>query len=135
MQKYLCIALILLISTPIVLYAKTGPKANPYLQGTVLAVQKQNVSSPGTMPGTTPSDAPLRSSYYAYNISVRVRCATYTARYDTPLNYLPSAFSPHHAIDLRLTKHVMYFNVPGEQEIRMPIVQRKNDGAGCSQSQ
>lgn len=135
MQKYLCIALFLLISTPIALYAKSESQANTYIQGTVLAVQKRNVSSPRTMAATTPTDAPLQSSYYAYNISVRVRCATYTGRYDTPLNYLPSAFSPHHAIDLRLTKHVMYFNVPGEQEIRMPIVQRKNDGAGCSQSQ
>lgn len=133
MQKYLCVALFLLISAPIALYAKSGPQANTYIQGTVLAVQKQNVSSPGTLEGATPSNAPLQSSYYAYNISVRVRCATYTGRYDTRLNYLPSAFSPHHPVDLRLTKHVMYFNVPGEREIRMPIVQHKNDGAGCSQ--
>lgn len=133
MQKYLCAALFLLISVPIALYAKSGPQANTYVQGTILAVQKQNVSSPGTMAGTAPSDAPLRSSYYAYNISIRVRCTTYTGRYDTPLNYLPAALSPHHPVDLRLSRHVMYFHAPGKQDIKMPIVQHKDDDAGCSQ--
>jgi hypothetical protein len=133
MQKHLCIAIFVIVMTAGALYAKAkSPQSNAFVQGTVLSVQKEDVQSPQAMGGTNPTDAPLQSTYYAYNVSIHVGCATYVGRYETPFNYFPSAFSPNHSIAVRLTKHVMYFDVPGENEMKMAIVQRKIGQAACS---
>jgi len=100
------------------------------VEGTVVAVQKQRVESPANQFGSgNPADAPLASRYYAYEVSIRVDCKMYVGRYTTPFNYLPSAFTADQPIQLRLTKHVMYFELPDGSDLRMGIVRRK---AGCS---
>lgn len=133
MQKQLCVAIFLIVMTAGALYAKDkSPQSTAFVQGTVLSVDKEDVQSPEYMGGTNPSDAPLQSTYYAYNVSIHVGCATYVGRYETPFEYFPSAFSPNHPVDVRLTKHVMYFNVPGENDMKIPIVHHSNDASGCS---
>lgn len=133
MQKHLYVAIFVIVMTAAALYAKDKSlQSNAFVQGTVLSVDKEDVQSPEAMGGTNPSDAPLQSSYYAYNVSIHVGCATYVGRYETPFDYFPSAFSPNHPVDVRLTKHVMYFNVPGQNDMKMPIVHHTNDAAGCS---
>jgi len=101
-------------------------KANPFVQGTVIEVQKQKVYFPDyRIGGSNPSDAPLTSRYYAYRVSVRVDCKTYVGGYETVLNYLPSEFTPDEPIQVRLTKHVMYFDLPYDPDLKMGIVRRK----------
>lgn len=132
MQKYFWTAIFVFMIVASALYAKDkSPQSSAFVQGTVLSVQKEDVQSPQYMGGTNPSDAPLQSSYYAYNVSIHVGCETYVGRYETPFDYFPSALSPNHSVDVRLTKHVMYFNVPGENDMKMPIVHYTNDAAGC----
>jgi len=96
-----------------------------YVQGTVVEVQKHKTQSPEyTEGGSNPSDAPLASRYYTYEVAVRVGCKTYVGRYETPFGYLPSVFARAQRIELRLTKHVMYFDLPYSAGIRMRIVHR-----------
>jgi hypothetical protein len=133
MQKHLCIAIFVCLIAASSFCAKAkSPQSNAVVQGTILSVQKENVQSPEVQGGTNPTDAPLQSSFYAYNMSIRVGCNTYVGRYETPFEYFPSAFVPNHSVNVRLTHHVMYFNVPGEHEMKMAIVRRKLGQAACS---
>jgi hypothetical protein len=128
---YLVIAVFVIV--PALNGSPTRTNKNEYLQGTVVQVQKQKVFSPDyTIGGNNPSDAPLTSRYYAYEVSVRVDCKTYVGRYETPLNYLPSEFTPDQPIKVRLTKHVMYFDLPNDPDMRMGVVRRTSD---CAQNQ
>lgn len=66
------------------------------VQGQVLGVEKHRVQSPDyTIGGSNPSDAPLTSRVYEYEVSIRVDCMTYVGTYQTPFNYLPAAFAPN----------------------------------------
>ena len=96
------------------------------MEGTVVQVQQHRVYSHDPMiGGSNPSDAPLTSRYYTYEVSVRVECETYVGRYQTPFNYLPSVFTLNQPVQVRLTKHVMYFDLPNDPDLRMGIVRRK----------
>jgi hypothetical protein len=129
-RRNLCIAA--LFSIVPALYGAESGRSSPYVQGVVVHVQKQKVYSPGsTIGGSNPSDAPLTSRYFAYEVSVRIDCKTYIGRYETPFNYLPSAFTPDQPIQVRLTKHVMYFDLPNDPDMRMGIVRRKTE---CGQN-
>lgn len=113
MRLHLFGALLLsVVAAPLLNASTNGEQPNEYQQGTVLSVEKQVVRSPdlGIYSGT---DIPLQSVHYAYDVSLRVGCVTYQGRYETPLDYLPSAFSPGKSIQVRLTKHAMNFDVPG----------------------
>ena len=101
-------------------------KAKEQVQGQIVEVQKRRVQSPQyTVGGSNPSDAPLVSRYYEFQVAIRVGCMTYIGSYDTPFNYAP--FTADQRIAFRLTKHVMYFNVPDTAGIRMHIVHRQNE--------
>lgn len=128
MKENLYIGITLLVVAPVLSASPTSAKSNPYVQGTVVAVQKQKVYSPDyPMGGNNPTDAPLTSRYYAFEVSVRIDCRTYVGRYETPFNYLPSVFTPDQLIQLRLTKHVMYFDLPYYPDLRMGIIHRSSD--------
>jgi hypothetical protein len=128
MHKKLCFCIAALLILVPALYAATQSRSDSYVQGTVVMVKKQKIYSPdATLGGSNPSDAPLTSRYYAYEVSVRVDCKTYIGRYETPFNYLPSAFTPDQPIPVRLTKHVMYFDLPNDPDMRMGIVRRKSE--------
>ena len=124
MKRGLCVVASLSLMVVPALNAKPG-SSKQLAQGTVVQVQKRRVESPEYQFGSSnPSDAPLSSRYYAYEVSIRVDCKTYVGRYNTPFNYLPSAFTTDRPIQLRLTKHVMYFELPDGWDVRMGIVQR-----------
>ncbi len=128
MNKNVCVCIVALMILVPALYAAKQSRSDSYVQGTVVQVKKQKIYSPDTtIGGSNPSDAPLTSRYYAYEVSVRVDCKTYVGRYETPFNYLPSAFTPDQPIQVRLTKHVMYFDLPNDPDMRMGIVRRKSD--------
>jgi hypothetical protein len=104
------------------LFSLPTSKAAQLAQAQVLGVQKHEVASPQYSGGGTPSDAPLESEYYAFDVSVRVKCATYVARYETPFDYFPLAFAPGETTPVRVTKHILYFHVPDHEEMKMAIV-------------
>jgi hypothetical protein len=106
--------LVFIIAAPLLHASTNEEQSKQHQQGTVLSVERQEVRSPeGYYSGT---DVPLQSEYYAYNVSVRVGCVTYHGRYETPFDYLPSAFGPGKPIQVRMTKYAMHFDVPGDNE-------------------
>jgi len=132
MKRNLCICIVVFVVVVPALYAAEPGHSSPYVQGTVVHVQQHKVYSPDSMiGGSNPSDAPLTSRYYAYEVSVRVDCTTYVGRYETPFNYIPSEFTSNQTIQVRLTKHVMYFDLPNDPDMRMGIVRRRSD---CGQN-
>ena len=131
MKRNLVIYIAVFVIIVPALYA--AEQVNPaYVQGTVVRVQQHKVYSPDVMMGgSNPSDAPLTSRSYAYEVSVRVDCNTYVGRYETPFNYLPSAFTTDQPIHVHLTKHAMYFDLPNDPDMKMGIVRRTSE---CGQS-
>lgn len=118
MKRGLLVALLLSAAAVPSLSASTnGERPKDYQQGTVLSVERQEVRSPDPdLYFYSGTDMPLQSVHYAYNVSVQVGCVTYHGRYETLLDYLPSAFSPGKAIQVHLAKHAMHFDVPGDSE-------------------
>jgi hypothetical protein len=109
-------------------------KSSPLIDGKVVNVVKYEEPSPGDAL-TTPTDAPLISRSYAYDISVKVDCDTYTGRYETAFQYLPRVFRANEPVEVRVTKHVLYLDIPNGPEVRTPIVRRtQTGGEGCRTS-
>jgi hypothetical protein len=129
MKKNLCTCIAAFIFIVPGLHAAEN---GPFVEGTVVRAQQHRVYSNDPMiGGSNPSDAPLTSRYYVYEVSVRINCTTYVGRYETPFNYLPSEFASNQTIQVRLTKHVMYFDLPNNPDLRMGIVHRKSE---CGQN-
>jgi hypothetical protein len=124
--------LLLLLGNLLPLNASTTPSsAKTYEKGTILRVEKHD-TTPSTA-GQNPSDAPLADPQtYAYDVSVRVNCGTYVGRYESWYDYVPSVLSPQEIVRLRLTRHVMYVNVPNENEVEMSIVSRHVERGPCT---
>lgn len=121
------LSVLVLVVTMSALSAKAKEvQSKGFQQGTVVSVERQEVVSPNQC-CYSGSDAPLQTQYYAFDVSVRVGCGTYVGRYESYIDYLPSAFSANKEIPVRLTKHVMYFDVPGD--MKMGIVRRSIDHA------
>jgi hypothetical protein len=101
-------------------------------QATVLSVRKHQSGTP--VVGDNPSDAPLRSEIYSYDIFVRVKCAVLSGHYESAYDYLPSAFAVDHRLPVRVEKHDMLFDVPGYGELKVPIIKRKQEhNASCNE--
>jgi hypothetical protein len=113
---------------------RSSDKKEQYLPGTVVTVQKHEAKS--NYIGDNPSDAPLQSTVFAYDIALRVSCGTYIGRYQSAFNYLPAVFTPNRPVEIRFQKHVMYVEVPGEPEYKIGIVdQPRGARASCNNSQ
>jgi hypothetical protein len=122
-MKRTLMALGLVLSTLLVhLHADTKRESKDrYQTATVVTVDKH--VSESNYAGGSPSDAPLQAEDYSYDIGIRLNCNIYIGRYESATDYLPSAFSPNHAVDVRLQKHVMYVSLPeGDREVKMGIV-------------
>src|SRR4029077_20146146 len=118
---------LVLVVTMAALSAKAKEvQSKEFKQGKVVSVERQEVTSPNQC-CYSGSDAPLQTQYYSFDVSVRVGCGTYVGRYDSYIDYLPSAFSPNKTVSVRLTKHVLYFDVPGDSDMKMGIVRRHID--------
>jgi hypothetical protein len=118
---------VILVALPM-FYVSPSRNVKEYVQGTVVQVESHQAESPAyTVGGSNPSDAPLSSRYYVYEVSIRVGCETYVGRYATSFHYLPSEFAPAQRLEFRLTKHVMYFEVPYTAGLRMGIIRRHRE--------
>ena len=93
----------------------------PYQLATVVSLA--NHETPSVYVGN-PTDAPVQSEIYSYDIGIELNCTVYTVRYETGLDYLPSVFSPNQKVEVSLEKHVMNVNLPGAREVRLSIGRR-----------
>jgi hypothetical protein len=107
---------------------RTRP-AKAYQWGTILNVDKKEVTNPDTC-CSSPTDAPLQNQYFAYDVSVKVNCGTYVGHYESPYDYLPSSLAPNQKVEVRPGKHNLYFDLPGDRELKMAIVRRKVERSG-----
>jgi len=132
-MKETVVVVILLFGNLSLLDASTKQSpARTYLDGTVLRVEKHD-TSPSTG-GQNPSDAPLADpETYAYDVSVRVNCGTYVGRYESWYDYVPPVLSPTQKIQLRLTRSLMYVNVPNQKEVELSIVSRHVERGPCAE--
>lgn len=104
-----------------------------YVEGTVLKVEKHE--RPQMSSGSNPSDAPLPDpETYAYDVSVHANCRTYVGRYESWYDYVPSVLSPSQDVQLRLTRAVMFVDVPNQKELRMRIVSRHRERGSCNEA-
>jgi hypothetical protein len=105
-------------------------KIRQYFEGTVIRVDKYEPQQ--VVAGQNPSDAPLADpETFAYDVAVHVNCGTYVGRYQSWYDYVPSVFAADRKIQLRLTRSVMYVNVPNEKELELSIVSKHIERGPC----
>ncbi len=133
MKKSLTVLGLTLTTLLIYLHADTKRESKDrYQTATVVSVDKH--VSESNYVGGSPSDAPLQAEDYSYDIGIRLNCNIYIGRYESATDYLPSVFSPKHAVDMRLQKHAMYVSLPeSDREVKMGIVgHRRVKEEGCT---
>jgi hypothetical protein len=132
MKNRLCVSILAIVSAVPIPYA-VGQSKQPQ-QGTIVDVQKQNVSTPPVRTGADPDRTPLQSHYYRYNVSVRLNCEMYVGRYESELDDPPAELSANNSVPVRLMKHTMYLDFPGDS-VKMRIVHHKPSQEGaCDQT-
>ena len=130
MRRLLYVAVLAcVVGVPVLSASASKEPAHAYQQGTVLAVDKKEVTTPNECCYSA-TDAPLQTQYFAYDVSVKVNCGTYVGHYESPYDYLPSELAANHKVDVRLAKHDMYLGVPGEREMKLAIVHRQLERNG-----
>jgi hypothetical protein len=112
----ICWLFILDLSAPLL-----NASSRRFQNATVVSVQKYDPYIPRRR---NPSDAPLASTAYDYDISIRLNCSVYVGRYESAIDYLPNAFAPNQPIEISLQKHLMFVRLPGTREIKMGVVRR-----------
>lgn len=132
MKIGLCTCILAAVSAMTVPLA-TGQSKQPH-EGIIINVQKQDVATPPVRTGANPDRAPLQSHYYLYNVAVQLKCDVYVGRYESEFNDAPAALSPHNHVPVRLVKHAMYLDFPGDT-VKLQIVRHKVSPEGvCEQT-
>jgi hypothetical protein len=132
MKKSLIGVILIGLTCCATVHAKSQNVLRPIQQVTVTQVTQTEEERPFYCGGDNPSDAPLRSEVYSYEVAVRSECSTFVSRYQSPYDYFPSAFSTNAQLPARITKHDIYFELPSGREMKMPIVKKRPSSApGC----
>jgi hypothetical protein len=77
-----------------------------------------------------PVSTPSRSNYYRYNVSVKLDCEVFVGHYVSASDNLPVALSGNNQVPVRLEKHVMYIDFPGDT-VEMRIIHREASREGA----
>jgi hypothetical protein len=115
MKKSLLLLALLLGASLTGVHASTK---QPYQRATVVSVTHHE--TPSNYIGD-PTDAPLQSEVYSYDIGIQLNCTLYVVRYQTGLDYLPSVFSANQTVEVSPQKNVMYVVLPDGREVRLGI--------------
>jgi hypothetical protein len=75
----------------------------------VLSVSK---SGPGQLPYYSGTDTPLVPTEWVYTLQVRVGAKVYEVKYETTLDYLPTALVGEASVNARLDNGRMYLETP-----------------------
>jgi hypothetical protein len=79
------------------------------------------------------TDAPPPSTEFDHDITVRVGCTQYVARYRSELEYLPPTLAPGQSIEVSRDKGVLYAKIPGNKDSKMSIIQSEQlKGDACT---
>jgi hypothetical protein len=90
-----------------------------YVSGEIVRVEKRTAVSPPYAGLDTPTDAPLHSNFYVFDLSVRVNCQTYKTSYESLFNFLPSSYAAGQSLNVRTTKRRLYFFAPDGEEMQL----------------
>ena len=110
--KIILLACVLTIAT-VTMVSKAAGQTSQSQDATIVSVTKRTITTPPAEPGEEPVRAPLKSHFYRTEISVQVKCTTYSGRYDSELNFLPSELTPDSHVPIRIDKRTMYLDFPG----------------------
>jgi hypothetical protein len=100
-------------------HATTKPE---YQTATVVSVESRAIPSPYV--GNGPSDAPLLSEVYGYDIDIRLGGTVYRTSYESTSADLPPVLVANHSVEVSLKRHVMCVELPGDQPVRLAIESR-----------
>jgi hypothetical protein len=112
----------LVFASGVLLASAHAATKQEYQSATVVSVESHE--TPSNYAGSNPSDAPLQSEVYSYDIGIRLGCTVYRTRYESAFDYLPSVFAANHSVEVKPQKHVMYVSLPGDRAVRMAIGSR-----------
>lgn len=112
----------LILASGVLLARAHAATKQEYQSATVVSVESHEI--PSNYAGSNPSDAPLQSEVYSYDIGIRLGCTIYRTRYDSAFDYLPSVFAANHPVEVKPQKRVMYASLPGGRTVRMAIGSR-----------
>lgn len=130
MNRTFAALLVILGAFPLAYASSKHAQSNPYLEGSVLQVEKHETTQ--STAGSNPSDAPLPDpETYDYDISVRVNCGTYVGRYESWYDYVPASLSANQKVQLRVAHGTLYLDVPNQKEVPLRIVSRHQDRRPC----
>jgi len=101
--------------------ASAQPKTKTYQTGTILSVQKEDAN--GGSYGKT--DAPVRSTAFAYDVSVQVGDTVLVGRYQSATDYLPSTWTEGNSVEVSIDKHRMYLKNSSAEDFDLRIVSRR----------
>jgi hypothetical protein len=111
--------MLFVLASGVLLASAHAATKQEYQSATVVSVESHE--TPSSYAGSNPSDAPLHSEVYSYDIGIRLGCTVYRTRYESAFDYLPSVFAANHPVEVKPQKHVMYVSLPGDREVRMAI--------------
>jgi hypothetical protein len=113
----------LVLASGVLLASAHAATKQEYQSATVVSVESHEI--PSNYAGSNPSDAPLQSEVYSYDISIRLGCTVYRTRYESAFDYLPSIFAANHPVEVNPHNRVMYVSLPGDRAVRMAIGGRR----------
>ena len=124
MKKALLFCFVGLLVASCTAFARTGES---HQSATVMRVQKHEADTPFV--GSNPTDAPLHSDVYLYDVWLKVDCAIYVVRYQSAFDQPPSIFTPARQVDVGVGRHVLYASIPRGADVKLSIVKRGTDSA------
>jgi uncharacterized protein involved in exopolysaccharide biosynthesis len=80
--------MLLVLASGVLLASAHAATKQEYQSATVVSVESRE--TPSNYAGSNPSDAPLQSEVYSYDIGIRLGCTVYRTRYESAFDYLPS---------------------------------------------
>jgi hypothetical protein len=115
--------LILFVLVPGVLMTCMHASTNTeYQSETVISVGRHAI--PSNSDDGDPSDAPLQSQVYSYDIGIRIGGTVYRTSYVSAFDDLPTVFIANHSVQVNLKRHILYVELPGERAVQMAIESR-----------
>ena len=134
MKKVLPLVFLLFAATSTILNAQTNAPKKNYQSANVVHIDQHMM--PANPIGGVIDNAGPQLQQYSYDLSLRLGCDIYVARYESPIHYLPSVFSPNHNVTVRLDGDAMDVSLPDtHRDLKLGIVssQRAGDPA-CATS-
>ena len=112
-------------------YASPVAQSKSFQTATIVNIRKHQAEEPPYDGGDNPSDAPLQTEVFVYDVVLRTACGTYVARYKSAYDYLPDALAANRRMPAQVGKHNIVFDL-GDRQMQMPIAHsKKGKTADC----